>query len=110
MIRGQVVISGPAGSPSGKLGGLEVLLLLAVPQHPLLLGRTVTLSDGSFSCEVEVPKAAPLGHFGVIARVRGDASRRGSSSARYDRLGPGQLQREGGGGAADSGHDFVGNN
>jgi hypothetical protein len=81
-----VSVHGQVRATQGLAANLEVALILGVPQHPLLLGRTVTRSDGSFTTEVEIPATAPLGRFAIVARVRGDETRRGSSSSRYDRL------------------------
>lgn len=81
-----VSVHGQVQAARGAKDNLEVILLLAVPQRPIVLGRTVTRSDGSFAAEVEIPGAAPLGHFQIVARVRGDETRRGSSSGPYDRL------------------------
>jgi len=81
-----VPIRGQVQAAHGSAANMEVILLLAVAQRPLILGRTVTRSDGSFETEVEIPAAAPLGHYQVVARVRGDEARRGSSSGHYDRL------------------------
>jgi hypothetical protein len=85
--RGTAVnIHGRVEAKGGSAAQLEVLLLLAVPRHPLLLGRTVTHDDGSFETDAEIPPDAPLGQFRVVARVRGDDRRLGSSSGPYDRL------------------------
>lgn len=78
-VRGQVHTSG-TGTPSG---GLDVYLLLATPTNALVLGRTVSRPDGSFALEVTIPASVPLGSFPLVARVRGDDQRRGSSSGRY---------------------------
>ncbi len=85
--RGAAVnIHGRVEAKGGSPAKLEVLLLLAVPRHAFLLGRTVTHEDGSFETDVEIPPDAPLGQFRIVARVRGDEKRLGSSSGAYDRL------------------------
>lgn len=78
-VRGQVHASGSLSNS----GGLDVYLLLATSPRAVVLGRTVTRPDGSFALEVAIPASVPLGSFPLIARVRGDAQRRGSSSGRY---------------------------
>lgn len=82
-----VPVHGRVLATHGSAANLEVILLLATPDRPLVLGRTLTRTDGGFETEVEIPAAAPLGNFQVVARVRGDDTRRGSSSGRYTRLG-----------------------
>ncbi len=83
--RATIPVRGQVRTSRGSASGLEVVLILAAP-HPLMLGRTVTRSDGSFATEVEIPAAAPLGHYQLVARVHGDQTRRGSSSAPYLRF------------------------
>ena len=78
-VRGLVQVSGRGQVASG----LDVYLYLATQPTAVLLGRTVTASDGSFALEVSIPSSAPLGSFQLVARVRGDEKRRGSSSGRY---------------------------
>lgn len=98
-----IPIHGRVAVPHGSAANLEVILLLAAPEHPLVLGRTLTRSDGSFATEVEIPTAAPLGNFQVVARVRGDETRRGSSSGRYSRLSKSP------GSSAPGGQEFIEN-
>lgn len=77
-VRGQVHAGGAATG-----GGLDVYVLLATSPAAVVLGRTVTRPDGSFALDVSIPAAVPLGNFQLVARVRGDTHRRGSSSGRY---------------------------
>lgn len=79
-------IAGIVRSTSGDAAGLEVMVILALSAGPRILGRAVTRSDGRFSTEIDLPGDLPLGNHRLIARVRGDQTRRGSSSARYDTL------------------------
>lgn len=78
-VRGLVQAQGRGASAAG----LDVYLYLATQPAAVLLGRTVTGADGSFATEVTIPGSAPLGNFQLVARVRGDEQRRGSSSGRY---------------------------
>lgn len=80
-VRGQVSTPGRAGAAAG----LDVLLYLATQPAAILLGRTVTRRDGTFETELNIPSDAPVGHFQLVARVRGDDTRRGSSTGRYSR-------------------------
>jgi len=77
-------VRGTVRSVSNLAGGLEVLVLLAMPSGSRVLGRAVTQADGRFSVEIDLPSDLPLGNHRLLARVRGDQSRRGSSSGRYD--------------------------
>lgn len=79
-------IRGIVRSTSGNAAGLQVLLILTVSGGPRILGRAVTQPDGRFSLDVDLPSDLPLGNHRLIARVRGDQTRRGSASARYDTL------------------------
>ncbi len=78
-VRGQVQVQGRGASAAG----LDVYLYLATSPAAVLLGRTVTGPDGSFALELTIPGTAPLGSFQLVARVRGDEQRRGSSSGHY---------------------------
>ncbi len=79
-------LSGIVRSTSGNASGLEVMIILALSGGPRILGRAVTRSDGRFSTEIDLPGDLPLGNHRLIARVRGDQTRRGSASARYDTI------------------------
>jgi hypothetical protein len=77
-----VRVSGQVQARGGHSGGLEVALFLDSPSGPIALGRTTTAADGSYATDVEIPADTPFGDHRLLARVRGDESRRGSSSAR----------------------------
>lgn len=83
-----VPLRGSVQAARGSAAGLEVLILLAAPDGVRQLGRAFTTADGSFQADVEIPAGTPLGRFPLIARVRGDDTRRGSSTSTngaYDR-------------------------
>ncbi len=83
LYRGATVrVRGQVQARSGPSGGLEVAIFLDTPKGPLPLGRTTTAADGSYTAEVEVPAEAPFGDHRILTRVRGDESRRGSSSGK----------------------------
>jgi hypothetical protein len=81
-----MAIRGIVRATSGSAGGLEVLVILALPGSARVLGRAVSQPDGRFALELELPGDLPLGDHRLVARVRGDETRRGSSSGRYDAL------------------------
>jgi transglutaminase-like putative cysteine protease len=83
--RGMAIpVRGQVQAPRGSAAGLEVVLLLAIPgAAPRQLGRTFTGPSGSYQTEVEIPAGTPLGTYPLIARVRGDSTRRGCATSRY---------------------------
>ena len=78
----QARVAGRVQVRGGSAAGLEVHLFLDTPEGALPLGHTVSGEGGAYAAEVEIPREAPLGDHRLIARVRGDADRRGSSSRR----------------------------
>lgn len=80
----QLSVRGTVRSTSGNAGGLEVQLILAISGGSRVLGRTVTQPDGRFSVELDLPFDLQLGPYRLVARVRGDDTRRGCASGRYD--------------------------
>lgn len=80
-----IPIRGTVTTPRGSAAGLEVLILLSTPEGVRQIGRAFTGADGSFQSDVEIPGGVPFGRFPLIARVRGDDTRRGSSTAGYTR-------------------------
>lgn len=80
-----IPIRGSVQTPRGSAAGLEVLILLSTPEGVRQIGRAFTGADGSFQSDVEIPGGVPFGRFPLIARVRGDDTRRGSSTAGYTR-------------------------
>ena len=85
--RGMAVpVRGAVTTTRGSAAGLEVVLILAIPGAPITLGRARTDASGAYQTEVEIPADTPLGRFPLVARVRGDETRRGSTTGRYDAL------------------------
>ena len=85
--RGMAVpVRGAVTTTRGSAAGLEVVLILSIPGAPIALGRARTDASGAYQTEVEIPADTPLGRFPLVARVRGDETRRGSTTGRYDAL------------------------
>ncbi len=83
---GSLSVRGVVRSTGSSASGLEVQVILALSGGSRVLGRAVSQSDGRFSIDIDLPTDLPLGNYRLIARVRGDETRRGSSSGRYDAL------------------------
>jgi hypothetical protein len=80
----QLSVRGTVRSTSGNAGALEVQIILAISGGSRVLGRAVTQPDGRFSVDLDLPGDLQLGNYRLVARVRGDDTRRGCASGRYD--------------------------
>ena len=70
-----IFIAGVARSDVGVPGGLRVDLYFApggVLKDAILVGETVTASDGSFKVELILDSSMPVGRYAVYATSSGD--------------------------------------